>query len=146
MLAQACCQNSDHLAGFRNRTARRVELGCLDLVPVSFLQDSKWTGAEQPFDPSSVPLLSDRRADSLSNYEQEADFKAIAISREGFGVALGASDIDTAKREALDRCQQRDPKGNSGSTPSGTRFVGRKLRSHCRPTCVGPVGHPPHAG
>ena len=91
-------------------------LGALSLAALvwhlhPFSPNSRSAGAEQPFDPSRVPLLTDRARDSLANYEREPDFKAIAISREGLGVGLGAPDLESAKREALDRCQQRDPKG-----------------------------------
>jgi class 3 adenylate cyclase len=66
---------------------------------------------EEPFDPGKIPLVNDRVREALSNYEQEPDFKSIAIAGEGWGLAAGATDIEAAKREALDRCQRRDQKG-----------------------------------
>lgn len=91
-------------------------LGAVSVAaPVWYLypspKGSNAANAEQPFDPSKVPLVTDRARESLSNYGREPDFKAIAISREALGVGFGAPDIETAKREALDRCQQRDQKG-----------------------------------
>ena len=74
-------------------------------------KDPKLTVAEIPFDPSSIPLVTRRDRELLSNYERGADFKALAISRQGLGVAYGAPDIESAKREALDRCKARDEKG-----------------------------------
>ena len=67
--------------------------------------------AEEPFDPSKIPLVGDRVQANLASYAQEPDFKAIAISRDGWGVALRAADVESAKREALDRCKQRGEKG-----------------------------------
>ena len=116
------CRDPGDLAGFRNRRLRPVRASLPRLVPVSSRRNSEWICAEQPFDPTRVPLVSDRVRESLADYEQEADYKAIAISREGWGVALGASDTESARREALDRCRPRDREGIAGSTPSGTRF------------------------
>ena len=79
--------------------------------------------AEEPFDPSKIPLVTNRVRQSLANYAQEAEFKAIAISREGWGVALRAADVESAKREALDRCTQRDQKGFCRIYAVGDRVI-----------------------
>src|SRR5262245_8768051 len=66
---------------------------------------------EEYFDPARIPMVTDRVREALANYERDPDFKALAISREGWGLAIGAAGEDSAKREALDRCKQRDDKG-----------------------------------
>jgi adenylate cyclase len=80
--------------------------------------------AEQPFDASRIPLVTDRVRESLSGYDQEPDFKAIAISREGWGVAFGAADAASARREALGRCRTRDQKGYCRIYAIGNKVVG----------------------
>jgi adenylate cyclase len=79
--------------------------------------------ADQPFDAGSVPMVTDRVRDSLSNYAQEPNFKAIAISRIGWGVASGASDLASAERDALDRCKKRDQKGDCRLYAAGSDVV-----------------------
>jgi DNA-binding winged helix-turn-helix (wHTH) protein len=70
------------------------------------------TGAGRPFDPGSVPLLTDRARSSLVDYTQQPNFKAIAISRTGWGVSTGFADTLAAERDAVDRCKKRDPVGD----------------------------------
>ena len=79
--------------------------------------------AEEPFDPSKIPLVGDRIRENLASYAHEPDFKAIAISREGWGVAVRAADVESAKREALDRCMQRDQRGFCRIYATGNRVV-----------------------
>jgi class 3 adenylate cyclase len=81
---------------------------------------------DRAFDARSVPLVTDRVRDSLSNYVQEPDFKAIAISRIGWGVASGAADLASAEREALDRCKKRDQKGDCRLYAAGSDVVWRR--------------------
>jgi class 3 adenylate cyclase len=81
--------------------------------------------AEQAFDADSVPLVTDRVRDSLASYVQEPDFKAIAISRIGWGVASGAPDLASAERDALDRCKKRDQKGDCRLYAAGSDVVWR---------------------
>ncbi len=64
------------------------------------------------FDPAAVPLVTDRVRSNLVDYAQQPDFKAIAISHIGWGVASGLSDAVGAERDALDRCKRRDPNGD----------------------------------
>ena len=68
-------------------------------------------------------MVSNRVRESLAGYEQEPEFKAIAIAREGWGVAFGASDIESAKTEALDRCRQRDETGYCRIYATGNKVV-----------------------
>jgi hypothetical protein len=82
--------------------------------------------ADQTFDASAVPLVTDRVRNSLTNYVQEPDFKAIAISRIGWGVASGAPDLTSAEREALDRCKKRDQKGDCRLYAAGSDVVWRR--------------------
>jgi class 3 adenylate cyclase len=82
-------------------------------------------GRDQTFDASSVPLVTDRVRSSFANYVQEPDFKAIAISRIGWGVASGAADLASAQREALDRCKKRDQKGDCRVYAAGSSVVWR---------------------
>jgi len=63
------------------------------------------------FDPAVVPLVNDAARKDLETYLKQPDFKALAISTEGWGYAQGASDPESARREALERCKLR-PAGN----------------------------------
>jgi hypothetical protein len=81
---------------------------------------------DQAFDANNVPLVTDRVRNSFSNYVQQPDFKAIAISRIGWGVASGAADLASAQREALDRCKKRDQKGDCRVYAAGSNVVWRR--------------------
>ena len=83
-------------------------------------------GVSPAFDAGSVPLVTDRVRASLVNYAQEPDFKAVAISRIGWGVASGAADLAGAERDALDRCKKRDPKGDCRLYAAGGEVVWRR--------------------
>ena len=102
--------------------------------------------AEEPFDPSKIPLVTDRVRESLANYEQEADFKALAISREGWGLrhrrrrrrkrqARGARPLHAARRKRL----------SAGSTPSATGDLVDILASVAVRCALGAVGGAVHA-
>jgi adenylate cyclase len=82
--------------------------------------------AEERFDHTSIPLVTDRVRESLANYEKEPDHKSVSIGRDGWGVAVGASDVEAAKREALDRCNQRDPRGYCRTYAVGNKVVWSK--------------------
>ena len=56
------------------------------------------------FNPTAVPFVSDEAREALAGYPALPDAKAVAISRDGLGIASGARDIDAAKDEALQRC------------------------------------------
>jgi hypothetical protein len=94
--------------------------------PAAAVQPTSLAGVDQAFDAGSVPLVTDRVRASLANYAQEPDFKAIAISRIGWGVASGAADLAGAERDALDRCKKRDPKGDCRLYAAGGDVVWRR--------------------
>ena len=73
---------------------------------------SKSVSNSRPFDAFAVPLVTDRVRASLADFARQPDFKAIAISHIGWGIASGAADAVSAEREAIDRCKKRDPKGD----------------------------------
>jgi len=81
-----------------------------------------------PFDAATVPLVTDRVRSALADFAREPSFKAIAISRIGWGVASGARDTVSAEREALDRCRKRDQKGDCRIYALGNRVVWPPLR------------------
>jgi adenylate cyclase len=81
---------------------------------------------EERFDHTMIPLVADRVRESLANYEKEPDHKSVSIAREGWGVAVGAVDVEAAKREALDRCNQRDQKGYCRVYAVGNKVVWSK--------------------
>jgi adenylate cyclase len=81
------------------------------------------SAAGLPFDPATVPLVTDRVRSSLSDFNRQPDFKAIAISRIGWGIASGARDQRSAERDALDRCRKRDPKGDCRIYAVGNKVV-----------------------
>jgi hypothetical protein len=86
---------------------QRMSLSPPAAVPLPAL-----AGADHHFDPASVPLVTDRVRSSLLDYARQPDFKAIALSRIGWGVSSGLADSVTAERDALDRCKKRDPNGD----------------------------------
>lgn len=61
----------------------------------------------QRFDASAVPLVTDEMRRSLAGYPGRPDAKALAISNDGWSVADGAPDIETAQKEALRQCAAR---------------------------------------
>jgi two-component system torCAD operon response regulator TorR len=65
----------------------------------------------QKFDAAVIPFVFENVRAQLSNYELEPAAKAIAISREGWGIGSGATDEEAAKTEALERCRERDKGG-----------------------------------
>jgi class 3 adenylate cyclase len=81
-----------------------------------------------PFNAAKVPLVTDRVRGALSDFAREPSFKAIAISRIGWGVVSGASDTISAEREALDLCRKRDQKGDCRIYALGNRVVWPPLR------------------
>jgi class 3 adenylate cyclase len=88
---------------------------------------SKAANTARPFDARVVPLVIDRVRASLADFEQQPDFKAIAISHSGWGVASGAADAASAEREAIDRCKKRDPKGDCKIYAVGNMVVAPPL-------------------
>jgi DNA-binding winged helix-turn-helix (wHTH) protein len=61
----------------------------------------------QQFDAAVIPLMSDSDRQALATYPTLPGFKALAIAAQGWGVASGASNPESAKSEALQRCSAR---------------------------------------
>jgi class 3 adenylate cyclase len=80
-------------------------------------------GIERRFDPAQVPLVMDRVRSSFVDYGRQPDFRAIAISRIGWGESSGLPDEASAERDALDRCKRRDPKGDCRIYAVGDKVV-----------------------
>jgi two-component system, OmpR family, response regulator len=57
------------------------------------------------FDASAVPLVTDLARSELEAYPSQPNFKAVAISAVGYGVAVGARDAPSAEAQALERCK-----------------------------------------
>ena len=81
--------------------------------------------AAQRFDPSVVPFVSDDMRRSLIGYAQRPDAKALAIARDGWGVADRASSAENAEKEALRQCASR-AKGVCRLYASGMEVVWSK--------------------
>jgi DNA-binding response OmpR family regulator len=56
------------------------------------------------FDAAMVPLVTDQVRRDLAMYPAQLDHKAVAISEEGWAMAVAAADPESAKKEALERC------------------------------------------
>jgi class 3 adenylate cyclase len=80
-------------------------------------------GGDHPFDPANVPLVTDRVRSSLVDYVRQPDFKAVAISHIGWGVASGLPDAVSAERDAIDRCKRRDANGDCRIYAVGDKVV-----------------------
>ena len=62
------------------------------------------SAGERAFDPAAVPMVTDETRRTLADFATLPDAKALAISRDGWGMASSAHDLDAAKAEALQRC------------------------------------------
>jgi hypothetical protein len=87
------------------------------------LQNSSDANTAQVFDAAVVPLVTDRVRAGLADFARQPDFKAVAISHSGWGVASGAADITSAEREAVDRCKKRDQRGDCRIYAVGAKVV-----------------------
>src|SRR5262249_51146932 len=58
----------------------------------------------QLFDPNIIPLLTNSDRRDVARYAALPGPKALAISADGWGVASNAPDLESAKKEALERC------------------------------------------
>jgi adenylate cyclase len=92
-------------------------------APFSVQSSSGSANTARAFDATVVPLVTDRVRAGLADFAQQPDFKAIAISHSGWGVASGAADVVSAEREAIDRCKKRDQKGDCRIYAVGARVV-----------------------
>ena len=61
----------------------------------------------QRFQAAIVPLVTDEVRRTLARYPDRPDIKALAIARDGWAIADGAPDIETASKEALRQCAAR---------------------------------------
>jgi DNA-binding winged helix-turn-helix (wHTH) protein len=59
------------------------------------------------FDASVIPLINDDDRSRLAEYPLRRNSKAVALSALGLGVAIGATDLESAKQEALQQCAMR---------------------------------------
>jgi class 3 adenylate cyclase len=91
--------------------------------PMLAAQSSNGVSAAQAFDAAVVPLVTDRVRAGLADFVRQPDFKAVAISHSGWGVASGAADVTSAEREAIDRCKKRDQKGDCRIYAVGAKVV-----------------------
>jgi adenylate cyclase len=92
-----------------NRAVRSDDSTVSHHVPDSASSSSV---APRRFNPATVPMVTDRVRIGLADYAREPDFKAVAISRIGWGVSGGLHDVVTAERDALERCKRRDQNGD----------------------------------
>lgn len=65
------------------------------------------TSPAQMFDPTIVPLVADANRRSLASYPSRPNPKALAIAYDTTAVSDGATDIESAKQEALRQCQSK---------------------------------------
>jgi DNA-binding winged helix-turn-helix (wHTH) protein len=90
-----------------------VSAGALAAVAAA-LTYQNWGAANQSpgasaqrFDAASVPLIDEEMRRSLVSYPNRPDAKAIAITGLGMGVADGQPDAESARQDALRRCNVR---------------------------------------
>jgi DNA-binding winged helix-turn-helix (wHTH) protein len=58
------------------------------------------------FDPTVVPFLTDESRLALASYSALPSAKALALSEGQYGLASGLPDLESAKKEALGRCER----------------------------------------
>jgi len=78
---------------------------------------------DRRFDPAAVPLVTDQTRRTFADYGRQPDFRAIAISRIGWGESSGLADEVSAERDALERCKRRDPNGDCRIYAVGDKVV-----------------------
>jgi DNA-binding response OmpR family regulator len=59
------------------------------------------------FDAAAVPLVTDQVRRELAAYPGQRDHKAIALSEDGWAMAVAAADQESANKEAIERCGER---------------------------------------
>ncbi len=84
-------------------------LGCIAVLLMALWKER--AASARPFQATTIPLVDDRVRTELAGYPREPSAKAIAISREGWGLSSRAANAEVAKAEALARCHERDPVG-----------------------------------
>jgi class 3 adenylate cyclase len=88
--------------------AALILAGALLLVglPRQWIAHTPATSVQQ-FDAAVIPLVAEGVRRELADYPKRPDAKALAISAESFFVSDRATDLATAKREALEGCRLR---------------------------------------
>jgi class 3 adenylate cyclase len=81
-----------------------------------------------PFDPADIPLVVDQVREGLATYGGQPDWKAIAISRAGWGEAKGEPDLRSARQRALELCRERDDRGGCRIYAEGNKVVWPRSR------------------
>jgi len=97
---------------YRTRVAAMAAVATLGGIAALFM--ALWNEravSVRAFQATTIPLVDDRVRTQLADYPREPGAKAIAISREGWGLSSGAANDEVAKAEALARCHERDPNG-----------------------------------
>jgi DNA-binding winged helix-turn-helix (wHTH) protein len=111
------------VAGRRNLLSRSHTIILLSagvglLAVAAMLLVQRWNASEpaprpataaagQTFDASVVPIIEDEARRGLASYPNRPDFKALAITGEGFAVAEGEASEEAARQDALRRCHAR---------------------------------------
>jgi DNA-binding winged helix-turn-helix (wHTH) protein len=102
----------------RSRTIILLSAGVGLLAVATTLLVPRWNASEpaprpataaagQKFDASAVPIIDDEARRSLASYPNRPDFKALAITGEGFAVSEGEASGEAARQDALRRCHAR---------------------------------------
>jgi hypothetical protein len=81
-------------------------LACVAGLLVALLKQP--AASPKAFQATTIPLVDDAARVQLAGYPREPGAKAIAISRQGWGLSSGAATDEVAKAEALARCQERN--------------------------------------
>jgi DNA-binding response OmpR family regulator len=63
--------------------------------------------AAQRFNAAAVPMVTDQVRRDLAAYPAQRDHKAIALSEDGWAMAVAAADQESANKEAIERCGER---------------------------------------
>jgi DNA-binding response OmpR family regulator len=63
--------------------------------------------AGQAFDAAAIPLVTDQVRRELAAYPAQREHKAIALSEDGWAMAVAAADQESANKEAIERCGER---------------------------------------
>jgi DNA-binding winged helix-turn-helix (wHTH) protein len=83
--------------------------------------------ARNIFDTTNIPLVTDDARRALAGFRNLPDAKAIAISRDGWGMASSNSNLDAAKEEALQRCATLAKLTNPTPGPCALFAVGSEI-------------------
>jgi DNA-binding winged helix-turn-helix (wHTH) protein len=79
------------------------------------------------FDTTNIPLVTDEERKAMAGFRSLPDAKAIAISRDGWGMASSASNLGAAKDEALQRCATRTRLASADPGPCALFAAGSEI-------------------